>query len=194
MYKFLSIRGVLLAGVVLFIAVSCKTDYEKLVDRELKSGVRQDTLFLGLRLAMPSKEFYAHCWELNKQKVIRQGYTNVSVLFRLTELRDSADMNFYPTFENDSIYEMRVFINYLGWAPWNSHLSSDSLVTDVVKMMKRWYGGDFIKIEFPDRGTLFVKVDRNRRITVSKDGETNVKVIFTDLLIERRKKVVSKNE
>ena len=194
MYKFLSIRRVLFAGVVLFIAVSCKTDYEKLVDRELKSGVRQDTLFLGLRLGMPSKEFYAHCWELNKQKVIRQGYTNVSVLFRLTELRDSADMNFYPTFENDSIYEMRVFINYRGWAPWNNNLSPDTLVFDVIKMMKRWYGGDFIKIEFPGKGTLYVKVDKNRRITVSKDGESNVKVIFTDLLIERRKEEETENE
>jgi hypothetical protein len=194
MYKFLSIRGVLLAGVVLFVVVSCKTDYEKLVDRELKSGERRDTLFLGLRLGMPSKDFYSHCWELNKQKIIRQGYTNVSVLFRLTELRDSADMNFYPTFENDSIYEMRVFINYRGWAPWNKNLSPDTLVFDVIKMMKRWYGGDFIKIEFPDKGTLFVKVDKNRRITVSKDGESNVKVIFTDLVVERRKKEEIEND
>lgn len=194
MQRYLSIRSLVVIGIVWFTAIGCKTDYERLVDRELKTGLRQDSLFLGIRLGMSSKEFYAHCWELNKQKIIRQGYTNVSVLFRLTELRDSADMNFYPTFENDSIYEMRVFINYRGWAPWNNHLSSDTLESDVIKMMTRWYGGKFLKIVFPEVGTIFVKVDRNRRITVSKDGEANVKVVFTDMFIERRKKKKVENE
>ncbi|HQQ83997.1 MAG TPA: hypothetical protein PK059_12405, partial [Cyclobacteriaceae bacterium] len=122
-----------------------------------------------------------------KQKVIRQGTSNVSVLFDLTDLRDTADMNFYPTFFHDSIYEMPVLINYKGWAPWNKHLETDTLLTDVLAMLKRWHGGDFIKIDYPDIGRVYVKVDANRRIMVSRVDESHVKVIYTDLIAEKRK-------
>lgn len=175
-------------GLLLIGLVGCKTDYEKLVDTELRKGIRKDSLFLGISLGMSSKDFYAHCWELNKRQVIRQGTRNMSVLFTLTDLKDTADMNFYPTFESDSIYEMPVYINYRGWAPWNAQLSSDTLVVDLVKMLKRWYGGDFIKLNFPELGIVFVKVDGNRRITVSRDIEPTVKVVFTDMLMEKRRK------
>lgn len=175
-------------GLLLIGLVGCKTDYEKLVDTELRKGIRKDSLFLGISLGMSSKDFYAHCWELNKRQVIRQGTRNMSVLFTLTDLKDTADMNFYPTFESDSIYEMPVYINYRGWAPWNAQLSSDTLVVDLIKMLKRWYGGDFIKLNFPELGIVFVKVDGNRRITVSRDVEPTVKVVFTDMLMEKRRK------
>jgi hypothetical protein len=197
MYRFLSIelcrflrnnhKRLLWTGVLLISLTGCKTDYEKLVDRELKKGIRKDSIFLGINLRMSSKDFYAHCWELNKQKIIRQGSTNVSVLWDVTDLKDTADMNFYPTFYNDSIYEMPAFIQYKGWAPWNKHLSNDSLLLDVVNMLKKWYGGDFIRIDFPDVGTVYVKVDGNRRIMVSKFEEAKVKIIYTDLLAEKRK-------
>ena len=175
-------------GIVLISLVGCKTDYEKLVDRELKRGVRQDTIFLGIHLGMSSKDFFAHCWDLNKRKVIRQGTRNISVLYTLIELKDTADMNFYPSFESDSIYEMPVHINYRGWAPWNTRLSPDSLLFDVVRMLKKWHGNDFLKLQYPDVGPVFVKVDGNRRIVASRDGESQVKVVYTDLLVERRRK------
>ena len=97
-------------------------------------------------------------------------------------------MNFYPSFESDSIYEMPVHINYRGWAPWNRRLSPDSLLLDVVKMLKKWHGNDFLKLQYPDVGPVFVKVDGNRRIVASRDGESQVKVVYTDLLVEKRRK------
>ncbi len=194
MLKFLSIRNILWLGILLFGASACKTDYEKLVARELESGFRQDSLFLGLYLGMSSKDFYAHCWKLNKDQVIKQGSSNISVLYKLTDLKDTADMNFYPTFENDSIYEMLAHVNYRGWAPWNTQLSNDTLVHDVTRMLSKWYGGDFLRIDFPDVGTVWVTMHKNRRILVSKDGESAVKVLFTDMLMERRIRKKPKDE
>lgn len=180
---------------VMLLVVSCKTDYEKLVDREMSSGERQDSLFLGLRLGMSSKEFYARCWEMNKTQLIRQGYTNTSVLLRLNhELRDTADMNFYPTFENDSIYDMQIYIGYLSWAPWNKNLVYDSLVKDVMGMMNKWYGGEFVRIKSNDTVPIYAKVNRNRRILIGKQDEGRVRVIITDMLAEKRKNEKKKNE
>lgn len=167
---------------------SCKSDYQKLVERETASGERQDSLFLGLRLGMSSKEFYSQCWELNKKQLVRQGYTNTSVLLRLNqELRDTADMNFYPTFVNDTIYDMQVHIGYPAWSPWNQRLNTDTLVVDVVRMLNRWYGGDFVKASLKDTIPIYVKVNKNRRIMVSREDEARVRVIYTDLYAEKRK-------
>jgi len=187
MYKRFNIKSGFWLCVLISLA-GCKTDYEKLVAREMKDGLRQDSMFLGLKLGMSSKEFFSRCWELNKNKIIRQGYTNTSVLLRLTELRDTADMNFYPTFVNDTIYDMQVHIGYRAWAPWNEKLNTDTLVLDVVKMLNRWYGGDFVRIDYKDAGTVYVKVNRNRRILVTKEDETRVRVIYTDMIAENRKK------
>ena len=188
---FVSIIVTILAA---FLFSGCKTEYEKMVKKELGKGIRQDSLFLGLRLGMSSRDFYAHCWELNKQKVIRQGSGNTSVLWDLTELRDTADANFYPKFYRDSILEMPVLINYKKWSPWNKEQSNDTLLVDVLGLLKRWYGGDFLYIDFPEVGRIYVKVDANRRIMVSKVGESQVKVIYTDLIAEKRKKEENVNE
>ena len=51
----------------------------------------------------------------------------------------------------------------------------------------KWYGGnDFLTISDSLRGTVHVKVDGNRRIIVGKSNETDVKVDFSDLLVEKR--------
>ncbi len=176
-----------LLGLVIINLAGCQTEYERMVSRELNSGIRKDSLFLGISLGMSSKDFYQRCWDLNKQKLIRQGSGNTTVLWDLTELKDTADVNFYPSFYYDSILEMSAHVSYKAWAPWNKHLSNDSLLVDVVTLLKQWYGGEFIKIDFPDVGIVYVKVDGNRRIMASKFGESQVKIIFTDLLMEKRK-------
>ena len=48
-----------------------KKTYSELVKQGLGKGVREDSLFLGIYLGMSSKDFYGHCWELNKKGVIR---------------------------------------------------------------------------------------------------------------------------
>ena len=76
---------------------------------------------------MTSKEFYAHCWELNKQGVITDGLNNTSVLYKLDSVLEyPASMFFYPDFYDNKISKMKVSFKYDSWAPWNRKLFSDS--------------------------------------------------------------------
>ena len=140
---------------------------------------------------MSKKDFYVHCWELNKQGLVWQGSRNMTVMQELNSLKHPAIMDFYPNFHNDTIYEMPVTFTYKGWAPWNQHLSADSLQQDVVNLLERWYGDGFIELEHPQRGVTFVKVDGNRRIIVWKDNDIDVKALYTDLL---KKELLEKTE
>jgi hypothetical protein len=73
-------------AMVLFSACRADSDmakYERLVKKELAKGVREDSLFLGIKFGMTSKEFYAHCWELNKKGLVTDGNGNTAVLYKL---------------------------------------------------------------------------------------------------------------
>jgi hypothetical protein len=183
----------------IFLWVSCQQErgyklYESIKKKELASGRRVDSLFMGVYLGMPSKQFYGHCWEMNKKGLFTDGENNTSVLYQLNknELNYSAYMNFYPEFYHGRIYKMGVSFQYDAWAPWNTHLSSDSLYTDVVDLYRKWYktGNPFIEINDPKRGTIYVKVDGNRRITIGQYNELYVKVDYTDLLVESQLKKI----
>lgn len=161
--------------------------YDKLVKKELGRNVREDSLFLGIKFGMTSKEFFARCWELNKKGLLTDGNNNTAVLYKLEkELPHPASMNFYPDFHNNRIYRMKTDFSYNGWAPWNRHLFADSLQLDVVRLYKNWYGeNNFIQMNDSLRGTLFVKVDGNRRIIIGKYDDMHVKVDYTDLLVDK---------
>ena len=162
-----------------------QSEYTRLVNAELASGVRNDSLFLGIHFGMSTKEFYTHCWELNEQKLIRQGNRNMTVEYQVEDLKHSASMNFYPEFHQDKIHEMPVSFMYHAWAPWNQEMSSDSLEIDVMNLLMAWHGGNsFIKVDHPEKGTVYVKVDGNRRILIQKE-EVEVKARYTDLTVEK---------
>ncbi len=176
----------LLLALTATLLTACKSDYERMVAEGLASGERYDTLFLGIHMGMTAKDFFAHCWELNKQHLIKQGSNNTSVEYEMSELKQTAMMNFYPTFFKDEIHEMPVQFNYVAWAPWNKNLWADSLIVDVKNLMMQWYGGnDFIKMEHPEKGFRYVKVDGNRRIILWKEDDQYVKALYTDLTKEK---------
>ena len=184
------IRTIIFAGLLILAvggmtACQQKSQYEKLVEKELASGERNDSLFLGLRLGMSSKEFYQACWEMNKQGLVRQGTRNTTVVYQLgDQLPYSAVMDFYPKFMEDKIVEMPLVFRYDAWSPWNRRLWSDSLQLDVLHLMEDWYGEGFIRSEHPEKGVAFVKVDGNRRIAIVTPDEQLVKVLFTDMSVD----------
>jgi len=194
MRKHLVRASILLGVLIVFSQCSKKARYESMVKAGLESGVRHDTLFLGLYLGMSSEEFYKKCWELNKQGLVRQGEGNATVLYVLKdELKSPVDVNFYPTFYEDSIYEMPVNFKYKAWTPWDKRFSGDSLQTELVGLYKSWYGPGFMEINHPERGKAYVKVDGNRRISIYKDrsADGTVWALYTDLSLED---VVKKKE
>jgi len=174
----------IMAGSILISACSKKARYESMVKEGLESGVRHDTLFLGIYLGMSSQDFYTHCWELNKQGLIRQGEGNASVLYEMKdEFKAEVDMNFYPNFYNDSIYEMPVKFRYKGWSPWAKQYSGDTLQLELLELYKDLYGDGFIEINHSERGKAFVKVDGNRRISIYRDksADGTVWALYRDM-------------
>src|SRR5450759_2009606 len=171
-----------------FIISGCspRAKYERRLKHELASGVRYDSLFLGLYFGMPEKVFYTHCWELNHKGMIRQGESNTTAEFELKdELKHLAVMDFYPKFNQGKISEMPVSFKYKGWAPWNKTLSSDNLQNEVQKWYVKIYGKGFIKVKHPLHGIAYVKINGNRRISIFKHDELHVWALFTDMSVKK---------
>ena len=183
--KIVRIVPVLIAGFIIF-GCSPRSKYENRLNYELASGVRYDSLFLGLYLGMPDKDFYTHCWILNREGLIKQGPNNTTVEYELKdELKYPATMQYYPEFVESKIFEMPVRFIYNGWTPWNKKLSSDNLELDVLRLYEEIYGEDFIKVKHPKRGMAYVRVDGNRRITIFKEDDLHVWTVFTDMSVKR---------
>jgi len=176
------------AAIVLITGCSPRARYERKLERETKSGIRHDSLFMGLYFGMTSKDFFIHCWGLNKKGIIRQSDNNTSVEYKIEkELDHPAVMNFYPTFRDDRIIEIPVRFKYRGWAPWNKKLSAGKLQEDVLQWYRKKYGYRFIKVSHPMRGSVYVRIDGNRRITIYKTDELYVWAYFTDLSVSDTK-------
>ncbi|MEJ2005934.1 MAG: hypothetical protein P8X57_13465 [Cyclobacteriaceae bacterium] len=187
--KHISIYIILLT---LFLA-SCykKGPYREMLDDELASGVRNDSLFLGFHFGMPRKEFYASCWQMNKEGLLIQGPNNLSVQYSLDdELSMPAFMRFYPSFDdNGNIYSMPMEFIFENYAPWNTSTSSDSLILEVKDLFESWYGPGFIKLEDEEGArTVYVKIDGNRRIRLFKRDVSFVAADITDMTSEEMNK------
>jgi hypothetical protein len=141
---------------------------------------------------MTGKDFFTHCWEMNKKGLFTDGRGNTAVFCKLdkNELKFNASMSFYPVIIENKITEMPVVFQYEAWAPWNKHLFADSLVAEVLNLCQRWYGNGnpFIQLTGPEDRKIYVKVDGNRRITIRKKNDMEVEVKYTDLLKERSMK------
>jgi hypothetical protein len=170
----------------IFSGCSPRAKYNRLLKQELASGIRYDSLFMGLYLGMPEKEFYTRCWALNQQGLIRQGSRNTTVEYQIkNELKYPGIMDFYPEFIQGKIYEMPVRFSYNGWAPWNNKLSSDSLQINVLNWFRKMYGDGFMEVKHPKRGIAFIKINGNRRITIFKENDLYVWAVYTDMLVKK---------
>lgn len=177
-------RFVILILSTFIVFAACKSDYEKMVAREIGSGIRNDSIFFGLHFGMTSADFYKHCFELNRQGLVTNGPENNTVLYTFNNYRYPLDMNFYPAFENDRIWKMGIVFNYQGWAPWNKNLFSDKLAPEVLDILEKWYGTGFLSMKTPEGEPFWVKVNGNRQILVMLQNERNVRVEITDLTVK----------
>lgn len=171
--------------IILLALISCETksEYEQLVERELSTGERHDSLFLGYELGMEDKQFLKHSWELNQQQIVTGGS---QVEYEMDNLSAPARMVFYPEFHDGRIYRMPVEISYKSWAPWNRELYSDSLASELVDLYSDVYGPGFIKTTHPEIGKeAWIKIDGNRRIAIYRKDEMKVHVEFLDLSVKR---------
>ena len=132
---------------------SCQTnsDYDKWVKDEMANGSYQDSIQFGLKLGDSKKDFFIKAWELNNQGKVTHGPNNDFILYEIEDMPEGQRMNhlFYGTFNEDNIMtglDMRFY--FLGWAPWNDKLQSDSVLPIAMQKLLEWYpGNDFIEIE-----------------------------------------------
>ncbi|MBS1603711.1 MAG: hypothetical protein JST42_13655 [Bacteroidetes bacterium] len=189
MIRSIYLRSSLITLAVLFSA--CRDgarSYSSLVKKELASGRTANQLIMDVHFGMTRRQFYDYCWGMHNKGIFEDGANSTAVLYPLRgpgQLKQPASMNFYPVFRNDTIYKMWAQFEYDAWAPWNRSLFADSLMLDVVNLYTKWYpGNNFIKLTDPKRGTIFVKVDGNRRIVVGRKDDAHVNVDYTDLLAD----------
>ncbi|HEY0741917.1 MAG TPA: hypothetical protein VGD40_10655 [Chryseosolibacter sp.] len=170
------------------VLVGCESEYSRQVKAELAKNVRQDSVLLGINLGHTRNDFYGRCFDLNKQHIVSQGPNGNSVQYYFTDSivhqpPQKLRLLFAPNFDaSDHIAELQVELSYVGWAPWNKDLQSDSLKVRTVELLEKWYGGNkFIMVDMDDR-EIPVKVDGNRRIIVDAKDAQNVRIRFQDLL------------
>ena len=153
---------------------SNEAKYKRYEKNELAKGIRQDSLFKGLYLKMPLKEFRTYSFDMNIKGEFKQGGQKSPnwVQTELTEMSYPATLTFYPQFKEDSINEMNAAIYYENAVYKDGVFESDSLMLDVLQLLDNWYGGETFKIKSPIfyKEDVYVKVNGNRRITVFPDA------------------------
>lgn len=180
----------------IFILNGCKNDgtlnYQKLIETELSKNSREDELLYGLRFGMTKEEFYDHCRRMNKNGLFFNSAGNAAVVCRIQdEFKSPVKVSFYPEFIDNKIYKLPAIINYEAFAPWNKNLFADSLVADLLQFFNKKFGqAPLLQMTDPNNKNVFVRVDANRRITITKKDERETIIEFTDLLIEKK---ISKN-
>lgn len=186
--------AMLLMAMITIVQCSSPVEYEALVQKELASGVRNDSLFLGVYFGMPRKAFYDHCWMLNKKNVLKDGMGNMTAAYPLTELKHPAVFEFYPTFQDDKINTMPAFVHYDAWAPWNKELSAENLVEDMKNLLEKWHDVTFYPIVSSSVFSIaYVSVKGNQKILIDYAAENKVDVIYTDLTNAKDLPVVIRN-
>ncbi|MBI3220592.1 MAG: hypothetical protein HYZ44_13845 [Bacteroidetes bacterium] len=177
--------SLLLACVVL----SCvQSDYTRLVQSELAKGIRNDSILLGIKFGDTRQDFFGRCFDLNKQRLVTQGPSGFKVQYLFNDSLINVKPNkirllFSPFFDtNEKIAEMDLEFSYLGWAPWNKQLQSDSLKINIMKLLMAWYkGNEFIEAQVEGE-SIPVKLDGNRRILVHIKDAQSVTVRVQDIL------------
>ena len=179
-------RSISIAVVVLVAGCQQTTPYQRMLETELARTDTLRELFLNYSLGMSRQAFYDSSWALNRRGLVMQGPANQNVQYKLgDQLPYPASMLFYPDFADDQIARMRVRFLYDHWAPWNTRLTSDSLLMDVKGLMTAWYGAQFVTRTVTDQlnqpSRQFVSIQANREILIGRHSDQEVFVNITDL-------------
>ncbi|NNC69209.1 MAG: hypothetical protein HKN90_00105 [Flavobacteriaceae bacterium] len=151
-----------------------KSEYAELVKTELDKELILDSLMFGMKLGDTRQRFFDICWQLNKDKKVKQGPRNNFVQYELpTKNKDDVEnritMLFYGIFDDNKIMtglDMRFY--YKGWSLWNQSLHSEKLLPVIKDTLMSWYpGNEFIPITLKkSKKDVLVKVDGNRQILI----------------------------
>lgn len=177
-------------GLMLFLGCQPKSEYRKLVDQELSTGVTYDSLFAGLSFDMTQRDFFDYCWEMNNKGLFTNGVGS-QVLYDVSDnFSKETTLSFYPKYVNGVMLEMPMEFRYADWAPWNEASSVENLIEELKTVLMDWYGGnEFIEVSSEDESvSIWVKIDGNRQIRLGKKNISTALVTITNLLYEKELK------
>ena len=173
---------IILSLISIFSGCGQKHKLKSTIKEELNSGIRNDSLFLGLEFGITKQEFYDRCWLLNRQGLVKEGPENMSVEYIF---KDSLDQpiafNFYADINSQEIHMYNASFYYYGWAPWNKHLQSDVLLEMLPSILMDWYGGNEPFVYVENKKKHYFKIDGNRLIHLYIRTERFVGAEFIDL-------------
>ena len=136
--------------VTLFLFGACidsdkNAEYNNDVQTTWIEGLEEE-LFLGFSFGMSRLDMISNAKSLNDKRIIKPGAGSEFIMEDST-MQSLARVAFYPLFnENDELIAVPMTYGYAGWAPWNPHLSADSLAYDLSVMLS-----DSLSIEFTSR-------------------------------------------
>jgi len=173
-----------LVGILCLLFFGCNpgNKLERVIEKELATGIRNDSLFLGIDFGISMQEFFDHCRELNRQGLVKEGSKNMSVEYIF---KDSLDrpiaFNFYADRNaNGPIHRYYTSFNYYAFAL-NRHLYSDQLMEMLPAILKDWYGGNKPFTVIKEGKEYLFKIDGNRMIELYIYDLSTVVATYYDL-------------
>lgn len=178
---------------ILFLLLGCtrESKLDKAIRTELESGVRNDSLFLGLTFGIEFQEFFDHCRELNRQGIVKEGSRNMSVEYLFKDsLNNPIAFNFYAHRNGDKpIRQYNTSFYYYAWVL-NRHLQSDRLMDMLPPILMEWYGGNEPFTQNKEGKVHLYKIDGNRMIDLFIYDESTVVATYSDLNFYHKSKVL----
>jgi len=165
-----------------------KANYRTLVETELNSGVKKDTIILGYRFGMTAKELKTHTNRLIKNKTVRQvdglifdlklGEKNIPFSYQTKTYNDK--LNFMrATTRNASAIELNNYLN----DKYGNYQFVDNSDHDILKMTSyHWISGNReitstqISGAYSETVLIFDDQSNQEPIDVSSQQNTNVRV------------------
>ena len=166
--------------------------YESTVKKELDSGIRNDTIFLSFTFGMRSDDFARRLKKLRKEGIL---YFNenkeYSYEMQLIEgINGIVEANLSDSYFVDRLYQLTLSVEP---TKKNEDIIYPSYIhTLLTSLYAEKYGYDYFKIE----GTFneeIVFIDGNREIRIIEDA-ADVKVVYTELNMQRDKRIVEKTD
>ncbi len=177
-----------LVGLLGFVSAGCSPEkkLEKEIETELATGVRNDSLFLGLEFGITMQQFFDHCRELNHQGLVREGSKNMSVEYIFNDSLDQpVAFNFYADRNaNGPIHKFYTSFHYYAFAM-NRHLYADRLIQMMPVILMDWYGGNQPFIVSREDKKYLYKIDGNRLIELYVYDLSTVVATYYDMSVVR---------
>ena len=179
-----SSRVYALVTIVSLVILGCNPEakLDKIIEKELNTGIRNDSLFLGLKFGITIPEFFDRCRELNKQGLVKEGSKNMSVEYIFEDsLGQPIAFNFYADRNAEGpIHRYYTSFNYYAFAL-NRHLYADRLIKKLPSILMDWYGGNKPFTVRRDGQLYLYKIDGNRMIELYVYDLSTVVATYYDL-------------